>query len=95
MNEVTVLKVNQDEDILIKQPRTYGERKEAACQMFTRSGTKLPVMVDGPGNEWLNNFGIVPASAFIISPDGKLRFKYLDYKRQKKEICRDLNLIKK
>lgn len=89
------LKQNVNEDIYITQPRNYFERKQAARKMVARTGTKIPVMMDGLKNEWLNTFGIVPATAYVINPRGKVKFKYLDYKSQRKEICRDLDLLEK
>lgn len=91
--EAWELNQNVNENIYIKQPRTYGERKQAARTMIIRTGAKIPVIMDGPGNEWLKNFGTMADMAYIITPKGKVRFKYLNYKNQKKEICRDLNLI--
>lgn len=93
-NEAWELKQNVNEDIYIKQPRNYGERKQAARTMIARTGVKIPVFMDGTGNQWLQSFGTMADMAYIISPKGKVRFKYLNYKNQKKAICRDLNLIK-
>lgn len=86
-------KANIKEGIDIKQPVNYGERKQAARTMVKKTGTKIPVFIDGPGNEWINTFGAMPALAYIIDPNGKVKFKYRNYKGQKKEICRDLNLM--
>ena len=93
-NEPWELKVNINDSIYIKQPRNYGERKQAARTMVAKTGTKIPVIIDGIANEWLNCFGIMPTNAFIINPDGKVKYKYLDYKIQKKEIIRDITSLK-
>jgi hypothetical protein len=94
-NEEWELKQNINEGVFIKQPRNYGERKQAASTMISRTSIKIPVFIDGLKNEWLNSFGTIPALAYVISPKGKVRFKYMNYKIQKKEICRDINLITK
>lgn len=93
-NQPTPLKVNHKEKINVKQHSTYAERKEAAKLMITKLGSTIPVFLDGPLNLWLRTFGIMPNIAYLVGTDGKVKFKYLSYKSQQKEIIRDINSLK-
>lgn len=94
-DEVTVLKMNHNDDVNIKQHKTYADRKKAASDMIARIGTKIPVFLDTPSNTWIHTFGEMPDLAYLINTKGEVKYKYLDYRDQRKEICRDLNLINK
>jgi len=67
---------NFDDDILIRQATTYGERIEAIAEM-QESYTLLPeVLVDGPCNSWWQNFGPAPMNAYFIGVDGRVINKH-------------------
>ncbi len=93
-NEPTALKVNYLEKVDIKQHSTYADRKIAAKLMIEQMGTKIPVYLDGPLNPWLRTFGLMPNIAYLIGTDGKIKYKYLNYKSQRMEIIRDISSLK-
>ena len=69
---VWTLAANIQNNISYLQPRTYADRKNAAKDMVAACALKVPVLLDGPGNEWWTTFGTAPNSAFLIHPDGTI-----------------------
>ncbi len=62
---------NYSENILYRQPRTYGERKAILTDMITNyTAIDAPIMIDGPCNEWWLTFGPAPNIAYLITKDG-------------------------
>jgi hypothetical protein len=93
-DETTALKYNYEEKVDVAQHKTYADRKEAARLMIKNTVTKIPVYLDGPLNPWIKAYGSMPNIAYLITTDGKIKFKYLNYKSQQKEIIRDFNSLK-
>lgn len=69
---VWTLAANIENNISYSQPRTYADRKNAAKDMMAAITLKVPVLLDGPGNEWWTTFGTAPNSAFLIHPNGTI-----------------------
>ena len=93
-NKTTVLVANNRDSVQIKQPYYYFERKNAAKLMMSRTCTSIPVFLDGPANKWIHTFAEMPATAYLIGTDGKIKYKYLNYKSQRMEIIRDISPLK-
>ncbi len=61
---------NYAEGILFRQPTTYGERKELVTEMLDAMSIDVPVLIDGPCNEFWAAYGTNPNPAWLIAPDG-------------------------
>lgn len=67
---------NFDDDILVRQPTTYGERLDVIEEMKANFGIVPQILVDEVCDQWWNNFGPAPNNAYVISPDGRVVFKH-------------------
>jgi hypothetical protein len=70
--EVWELNSNINQGIVYHQPVTYLERKNVAAEMLTALDIQVPVLIDGPCNEWWESFALAPNPAFLISPQGTI-----------------------
>jgi hypothetical protein len=61
---------NYEEGVLYEQPGTYGERKVIIDSMLNHYEVNVPILIDGPCNEWWTTFGTNPNCAFLVAPDG-------------------------
>ncbi len=61
---------NYAEGILYRQPITYGERKTIVNDMVNNMDIEVPVLIDGPCNDFWTNYGTAPNPAWLIAPDG-------------------------
>lgn len=61
---------NQQANILHPQPTTYGERKDLLDTLLALTTINVPILVDGPCNEWVSNFGPAPNNAYLIDTNG-------------------------
>lgn len=62
---------NYNENILYRQPKTYGERKDIVSDMINNyTSINAPIIIDGPCNYWWLNFGPAPNAAYLITVDG-------------------------
>ncbi|MFI5172836.1 MAG: T9SS type A sorting domain-containing protein [Chitinophagales bacterium] len=61
---------NYAEGILYRQPTTYAERKAIVGDMLANMEIDVPVLIDGPCNEFWSNYGTAPNPAWLIAPDG-------------------------
>jgi hypothetical protein len=84
---------NLKEGLSYRQPKTYKERAWLAGQMVKNTGLELPVYLDAPDNKWLRTFGQLPNMAYLISKDGSIISKYLDYGITKKVILKDIRSL--
>jgi hypothetical protein len=67
---------NINEGVLYPQPTTYGERLDIVEDMLDAYQIDVPVYIDGPCNEWWQNFGPAPNNATLISPEGQVLAKH-------------------
>ncbi|MBI3501441.1 MAG: T9SS type A sorting domain-containing protein [Bacteroidetes bacterium] len=66
------------------QETTYGQRKATAtdmvnntCACYTPANPSIPMVIDGPCNEFWTHFGPAPNNAYLINPaDGKVYCKH-------------------
>ena len=92
---VWVTSENQQEGVLYLQPKTYGERKQVLSDMVANPlyALSVPVLLDGPCNEWWLNFGPAPNNAYIINPDGTVYKKHGWFDKNPDNIADDLNSL--
>lgn len=71
---------NFAEGILYMQPTTYGERSTVAADMLDAMPIDVPILIDGPCNEWWNYYGPAPNIAYLIDVNGMIfsRHGWLD-----------------
>ena len=61
---------NVQSSILHPQPTTYGERKALIDTLLSLGTVNPTILVDGPCNEFLSNFGPAPNNAYLIDTTG-------------------------
>lgn len=61
---------NQTQGILYRQPTTYGERKAIVDSMQNDLGITAPVLIDGPCNEWWEEYALAPNLGVLIDTNG-------------------------
>lgn len=67
---VWVPSANTTEGVLFRQPSTYGERKEIIDSLLAHYTINVPIVIDGPCNNWWLNYGPSPNNAYLINPNG-------------------------
>jgi hypothetical protein len=72
---VWVPSANFSEGVLYEQPKTYGERKELIDSMLLNYSINVPILIDGPCNEWWLNYGPAPNNAYLINTNGTVYTK--------------------
>lgn len=73
---VWVTSQNQSDGILYRQPVTYGERMDTVDSMLANMSILSPILIDGPCNNWWNNFGPAPNNAYLIDTNGVIVRKH-------------------
>ena len=86
-------KANNDEGILYRQPRTYGERRAVVTDMLEAMHIDAPVFIDGPCNEWWEVFGHAPNNAYLIDTSGLIVAKHGWFDRSPNDIDEDINKL--
>lgn len=61
---------NINDGVLFPNPLTYGDRKQMVDTMSNWVSLNAPVFIDGPCNEWWNNFGPAPNNSYLIDTNG-------------------------
>ncbi|MGI8893787.1 MAG: T9SS type A sorting domain-containing protein [Bacteroidia bacterium] len=84
---------NLNSNILYQQPSTYGQRKSVVTDMMSNLTINAPVYIDGPCNEWWNNFGPAPNNAYLIRPDGVIFSKHAWYHQAPDNIVSDIDSL--
>ena len=87
---------NQSEGILYLQPTTYGEKKSILSDELadTAYPMTVPVLIDGPCNEWWLNFGPAPNNAYLINPDDGVVFaKHAWFNQAPENMTNDINAL--
>jgi hypothetical protein len=72
---VWVTSQNQQQNYLYNQPTTYLKKKNLIDTLQVRKPVNVPILVDGPCNEWWLNYGPAPNNAYLIKPDGIVAVK--------------------
>ncbi len=86
---------NQQDNILYLQPTTYGARKQILDDMLAdiRYPLSVPVLLDGPCNDWWLNFGTAPNNAYLIKPNGVIYKKHGWFDKNPNNIVTDINSL--
>ncbi len=84
---------NMQSGILYRQPTTYGERKLIVADMLDSMPTLAPVFIDGPCNNWWNNFGPAPNNAYLIDTTGIIFSKHGWFDRFPDNIYCDIDSL--
>lgn len=85
---------NVSEGILHRQPTTYGERKTVVSTMLSAMTIDVPVLIDGPCNEYWINMAYAPNNAYLINTDGKVYVKHGWFHKAPKDMEADIaNLL--
>ncbi len=81
---------NQQENILFRQPKNYGERKSLVDSMLKSMEINAPVIIDGPCNEWATHFGPAPNNAYLIDTSGTVVSKHPWFNRSPNDIIAEI-----
>ena len=79
--------------VLYEQPTTYGERKAILEDMLADPLLEfnVPILIDGPCNNWWLTYGPAPNNAYLISPEGIVWAKHGWFDKFPDDIFCDLN----
>ena len=89
--QVWTTAANQSEGILHRQPTTYGERKTIVSTMLNAMTIDVPVLIDGPCNEYWTNMAYAPNNAYLINTDGSVYVKHGWFHKAPKDIVADID----
>src|ERR1041385_881014 len=64
---VWVPSANYTDGVLFEQPDTYGQRKEIIDSLLAHYTINVPILIDGPCNNWWLNYGPSPNNAYLIN----------------------------
>jgi hypothetical protein len=67
---VWVPSANYTDNVLFRQPATYGQRKEIIDSLLAHYTINAPILIDGPCNNWWLNYGPSPNNAYLIDTNG-------------------------
>lgn len=81
---------NIKENILYRQPIHYGDRLAIIKDMLQNVQLDVPVIIDGPCNEWWYHYGPAPNNATLIDTNGVVRIKHAWFDRDPDDIFCDL-----
>jgi hypothetical protein len=90
---INITSPNQAQGILFSSPQNYGERKEMVDTMYSFVNLNVPVFIDGPFNEWWNNFGPAPNNSYLIDTNGKVLSKHAWFDKSPDDIFCDLDSL--
>ncbi|MBK9109640.1 MAG: T9SS type A sorting domain-containing protein [Saprospiraceae bacterium] len=76
--------------ILYRQPKTYGERIRVIEDLLLEYKIDVPILVDGPCNEWWYHYGPAPNNATLIDVDGRVKIKHAWFDRDPDDMICDL-----
>ena len=66
---------NRNEDILVNDPTTTGERVEVATACALRLKIRMPVVVDEIDDNIASAYGALPDRLYLIGKDGRVAFQ--------------------
>jgi hypothetical protein len=90
---INITSPNQTQGILFASPQNYGARKAMVDTMSSFVNLNVPVYIDGPCNEWLNNFGPAPNNSYLIDTNGKVLSKHAWFDKSPDDIFCDLDSL--
>jgi hypothetical protein len=70
-----VVTMNRDQDILVNDPTSDGERAEVAATCAVRLEIQMPVVVDKVDDEIARAYGALPDRLYLIGRGGRVAFQ--------------------
>ena len=90
---VNVTSQNNSAGILFPQPKTYAARKAMVDTMSAWVNLQVPVLIDGPCDQWWTNFGPAPNNSYLIGTNGVVRSKHGWFHKSPDNIYCDLDSL--
>ncbi|MDQ3191861.1 MAG: T9SS type A sorting domain-containing protein [Bacteroidota bacterium] len=90
---VWVTSQNQQQGVLYRQPKTYGQRKAQVDTMLSKMTILPTILLDGPCNEWWSHFGPAPNNAYLIQPNGVVFTKHAWFHRSPENMNCDIDSL--
>jgi hypothetical protein len=84
---------NYTEGVLFEQPDTYGQRKAVIDSMLANYIINVPVLLDGPCNNWWLNYGPAPNNACLIDTNGIVFAKHPWFDRPPDNMYCDIDSL--
>jgi hypothetical protein len=84
---------NTNEGVLYEQPDTYGERLELIDSLQANYSIIPEILVDGPCNQWWQNFGPAPNNAYLIDTNGIVKAKQGWFQRAPGNLWCDIDSL--
>jgi hypothetical protein len=84
---------NNNEGVLYEQPDTYGDRLEMIDSLEANYNIIPEILVDGPCNQWWQNFGPAPNNAYLIDTNGIVRAKQGWFQRAPENLWCDIDSL--
>ncbi len=84
---------NIEANILYEQPKTYGDRKQIVADMLDSLVVKVPVLIDGPCNNFWVNFECGPNTAYLLRTDGVIFSKHGWFNQDPHDMTNDINKL--
>ena len=81
---------NLQDDILYRQPTTYGARRRVALDMVGALNVAQRVVIDGPCNEWWWAYGPAANNAYLLDTDGRVVAKHWWFNHIPQNMERDI-----
>jgi hypothetical protein len=81
---------NENEGVLRRQPKTYGERRMIVQEVLNNKVIIPQILIDGPCNNWWTHFGPGAVLAYLINTDGVIIARESWYNGKGKNLNRDL-----
>ncbi|MEO5673210.1 MAG: T9SS type A sorting domain-containing protein [Chitinophagales bacterium] len=84
---------NYDDNILYEQPETYGGRKQMVSDMLSQLQVNVPVLIDGPCNNFWINYECGANTAYLIRMDGVIFSKHGWFNQAPDNMKNDINIL--
>ena len=84
---------NIADSLFLRQPETYGQRLEVARDMVEALDVQVPVLVDGPCNDWWLNYGPAANTAYLLRPDGTIAARHFGFQYRGRDIWCDIERL--
>jgi hypothetical protein len=91
--EVWITLENENNNILFPQPTTYGERKSLIDTLTNLYEINVPILLDGPCNNWWLNYGTGANNAFLITTSGYVFSKHDWFNQLQLNMACDADLL--
>lgn len=69
------MEANTKDQVVLKQPRVFAERRDAAKILLERLKYRMPVAIDAMDNRADQAFAAWPERIYILGPGGRILYK--------------------